>query len=84
MPYTVDLPRDVQKQIATFPGKDGRRITAPIRALGTTPRPAGCKPLEGRLGWRLRVGNYRIVYLIDDKQQHVSIINVDQRGRVYR
>ncbi|GAC1652315.1 MAG: hypothetical protein NVS4B8_27610 [Herpetosiphon sp.] len=84
MPYTVEIPRSVRKEIARFPVVDGERIVAAIRGLATVPRPPNCTRLTGRDGWRIRIGEYRIVYDIDDQNQRVIIIRVGQRGSVYR
>ncbi len=84
MSYIVETPRKVSKVIDRFPAADGRRILEAIEALGTEPRPPQSEPLTGRPGWKRRVGDYRIVYVIDDKQQRVLILDVGQRGRIYR
>ncbi|MEK6777526.1 MAG: type II toxin-antitoxin system RelE/ParE family toxin [bacterium] len=61
------------------------RILSKIDALATNPRPIGCKKLQGptRL-WRLRVGDYRIVYDIDDRNRIVDIVVVRHRRDVYK
>jgi len=54
-----------------------------IRDLANTPRPAGCKKLSGRSGWRIRVGNYRVIYEIDDNTQTITVMHVGHRRDVY-
>jgi mRNA interferase RelE/StbE len=63
-----------------------RRVDAKLRALATNPRPRGVKKLRGRQGegWRVRVGNYRILYTIDDAARVVSVYRIVPRARAYR
>lgn len=63
-----------------------KRLTAAIRALADDPRPVGSTKLTGvdPPAWRVRVGNYRIVYEIDDSQVLVVVVNVAPRGEVYK
>jgi mRNA interferase RelE/StbE len=82
--YTVIIPRSVQKAIARLQPADGRRILAAISALAHTPRPPGCLKLRDRPGWRIRVGDYRVIYDIDDDQRAVTVRVVDNRSDVYR
>ena len=62
------------------------RIDEAILALAANPRPSGCKLLKGRLGegWRIRVGQYRILYRIDDEAREVRIFNIGHRREIYR
>jgi mRNA interferase RelE/StbE len=60
------------------------RLDSAILALADEPRPAGCVKLKGREDWRIRVGDYRIVYGIDDEQRIVEVLNVAHRRDVYR
>ena len=61
------------------------RINRHILALSEDPRPAGAKKLKSRLeGWRVRLGQYRILYQIDDKAQIVTIARVRHRRELYR
>jgi mRNA interferase RelE/StbE len=55
-----------------------------IRALAENPRPAGCRKLAGREGWRIRAGNYRVVYQIEGDRKAVTILHVGHRRDVYR
>jgi len=61
MRYRVILPRSVQKELDRLPGDVGKRVMARLRGLETNPRPADVKKLKGRLAWRVRVGDYRII-----------------------
>jgi mRNA interferase RelE/StbE len=77
------LPR-AQKQLAAIPSPDFDTIEEQIKTLSENPRPAGCKKLRGREGWRLRVGNFRVVYAIDDSAQSVLVLAVGHRREIYR
>jgi len=55
-----------------------------VRALQENPRPAGCKKLAERKGWRIRFGNYRVIYKIDDTQKIITIVGVGHRREIYR
>jgi len=53
-------------------------------SLGTIPRPPGCKILKGSDKWRIRIGNYRLIYEIDDSAKAVIVIKIAHRSNVYR
>jgi mRNA interferase RelE/StbE len=59
-------------------------IIAAIAALSENPRPSGTTKLVNRLEWRIRVGDYRILYQIDDKNRRVTIVSVSHRRDVYK
>lgn len=65
-------------------GRIQRKITVAIEKLEHDPRPHGAKKLIGRDGWRIRIGNYRVVYVIEDGKLLVMIIRVAHRKDVYR
>ncbi len=82
--YRVVIPRPVQKDIAKLGPTTGRRVLAAINGLAQDPRPPGCLKLTGRPSWRIRVGDYRVIYDIDDDAQTVTIRVVDNRSEAYR
>ena len=84
MSYSVTVQRRAQKQIARFPTNVRDRIESALRALAGNPRPPGCRRLRGEEGWRLRVGDYRIIYEIDDEERVVTVLQVGHRRDVYR
>lgn len=84
MIYTVLVLRRVQKEMAGLPDEPYQRIKSAMRALGENPRPPGCRKLGGRQGWRIRVGDYRVVYEVDDEQRVVTVLHVGYRKDVYR
>jgi mRNA interferase RelE/StbE len=80
----VILPR-AQKQIRSIPSRIVEIIEEKLRSLAENPRPAGCKKLRGRdEAWRTRVGDYRIIYEIDDAQTTVTVAKVGHRSEIYR
>jgi len=82
--YELFIERSAQKALSKIPDPDQERIIEVIKALGEGPRPPGCKKLSGREAWRIRVGNYRLIYEIDDKIKKVLIVLVGHRREIYR
>ncbi len=83
--YTLRLTASAEKDLRKLPRSTLERLHVKILALRETPRPAGVTKLSGDLdGWRVRVGNYRIVYQIDDAAQTVTLVRVRHRRDVYR
>jgi mRNA interferase RelE/StbE len=65
--------------------KDRQRIVLRIQSLSENPRPFGCEKLSGQLHrYRVREGNYRILYSIDDEKLRVDVVKVGHRKEVYR
>ncbi len=64
--------------------KDRQRLVLRIRALTADPRPAGCQKLSGTQKHRIRQGNFRILYLVDDEEETVTIVKIGDRKEVYR
>ena len=84
MTYTVSILCRAQKELQRIPQEDYERVREAMRALAHHPRPTGCLALTGRAGWRIRVGDYRVIYEIDDTQHTVTILHVGHRRDVYR
>lgn len=84
MRYQVIIPKSVQKELDRLPDDVNRRILARLAALETNPRPADVKKLKGRDAWRIRVGDYRVIYEIHDRVLQVIVIAVGHRGDIYR
>lgn len=82
--YEITFARSARKELQALQMTVAERILAKIEVLATNPRPPGCKKLRGptRL-WRLRVGDYRVVYQIDDDNRVVDISIVRHRGEAY-
>lgn len=85
MAYRVEIKQSAQKEIAALPRRDQRRVVAAIEGLAEEPRPSGVRKLSGEDDrYRIRVGEYRVVYEIADKQLIVWVIRVRHRKDVYR
>ena len=84
MTYSVEILRRAQRELASTPPTTLLHVRDAIRALGDEPRPPGCRKLAGREGWRIRVGDYRVIYEIDDDQRTVAILHIGHRRDVYR
>jgi mRNA interferase RelE/StbE len=84
MRYQVILPKSVWKELDRLPDDVASRILARLAGLETNPRPADVKKLKGRDAWRIRVGNYRVIYEIHDRILQVIVITVGHRREVYR
>ena len=85
MAYQVQFAGAAKKQIRKLDGGIRKRISAAIDALAQEPRPDGVKKLAGADDlWRIRVGDYRVIYQIQDLHLVVLIVKIGHRGEVYR
>lgn len=84
MSYRLSIPRRVGKQIGGLQPRDRDRVDAAILALEEEPRPHGSRKLSGRDEYRIRVGDYRIVYAVDEEAELVEVLRVAHRREVYR
>ena len=84
MIYRVTILRRAQKELGALAGEAYARVRDAIVALAEVPRPPGCLKLTGRDGWRIRIGDYRAVYEIDDSHRTVTVLHVGHRRDVYR
>lgn len=82
--YKINILRRAQKELSKIKVDDCDRIKTAINDLAINPRPFGCKQLSGRDGWRIRVGDYRIIYEINDKEVVVLVVHIGNRRDVYR
>ena len=84
MKYSLFILPRAQREIASLNKPDRERVVKAIRSLGDDPRPPGSLKLSGRNGWRMRVGNYRVIYEIDDTVRSLTVLHVGHRRDVYR
>jgi mRNA interferase RelE/StbE len=84
MSYSLSILRRAQKELADVPVRDYERILEAVRSLAKDPRPSGCRKLTGRDGWRIRIGDYRVIYEIDDSQRSVTVLHIGNRRDIYR
>jgi len=82
--YSIFFKDSVRKDLDLIPKNDLQRIIERIGSLAENPRPIGCEKLSGQEKYRLRQGNYRIVYSIQDTQLTVWVVKVGHRREVYR
>ena len=82
--YSLEIKRSAQKELDALDDAPFARMDRKILALAGNPRPAGCKRLKGhRDQWRVRVGDWRAVYIIDDAAKLVSVTRIAHRREVY-
>ena len=84
MPYTVRLKPRAERELDRLPIAVARRIWERLLALERDPRPRGAAKLEGVEGYRIRIGDYRVVCLVDDDQRVVDVARIAHRREVYR
>jgi mRNA interferase RelE/StbE len=82
--YEIRILHSAEKEMEKLPTVVHSRIGNRILSLENNPRPRGAKKLSGRDEYRLRVGNYRILYTISDSDSVVTIIAVGHRREAYR
>jgi len=83
--YTLLVGRSAERDLGRLPSAVFERVNERILALREDPRPQGVRKLVGALeGWRIRVGDYRVLYRVDDDAQTVTIVRVRHRRDFYR
>lgn len=82
--YSLEIKHSAQKELDAFDDVVFSRVDRKILSLSENPRPPGCKKLKSHVGaWRVRVGDYRVVYTVDDSTRTVTITRVAHRREVY-
>jgi len=82
--YRIEILRSAQKQLRKIDRSSQKRIIGAVYALAENPRPSDCKKLSGRLAWRIRVGEYRVIYEIHDNRLLILIVAMGGRKDIYR
>jgi mRNA interferase RelE/StbE len=83
--YEVYLERHACDDLQQLPKHVYNRAIQRVRRLSENPRPEGCRKLEGSINdWRLRVGDYRVIYEIDDSHKRVNVMRIKHRREAYR
>jgi mRNA interferase RelE/StbE len=82
--YKVLIKPSAVKELEAVPAKDRRKVAAKIQGLAADSRPPGSEKLSGQERYRLRQGDYRVVYAIDDAEQTVLVIKIGNRRDIYR
>ena len=84
MNYTIFIEKTAQKDLSKIPQQYQNRIIKAIQSLAKNPRPSGSKKLSGRDAWRIRVGNYRVIYEIHDDRLIILVVVIGHRKDIYR
>jgi mRNA interferase RelE/StbE len=84
MPYAVDFVPSAAKELAKLSTRERQRIAAKIDAVAARPRPPGAEKLAGIDAWRVRAGDYRIVYEVRDRALVVLVLAVGHRRDIYK
>jgi mRNA interferase RelE/StbE len=84
MAYTLEISKTFEKELLNLPEKVVERILVAVRNLAENPRPSGCKKLKGsKTDYRIRIGDYRVIYEIHDGKLVVLVLNVGHRKDIY-
>ena len=83
--YRVELAPAAQREFRGLSPADGARLRGPLLSLAMDPRPPGTTRLVGSQFWRVRIGDLRLVYAVDDERRRVVVLRIARRGeRTYR
>lgn len=82
--YKIEIKKSAVKELNNLPRNDLKKITQKIQELADNPRPQGCKKLAGEEKYRIRSGNYRILYMIEDDILIIYVVKTGHRRDVYR
>ncbi len=82
--YSLRIKRGAEKELHRVPKADLRRIVERIERLATEARPPGCEKLFAENVYRVRQGDYRILYSVDDGEREIEVIRIGHRREVYR
>ncbi len=82
--YSITFARSARKELEDLPNSLIKRIFTKIESLADEPRPVRCRKLQGFSNlWRIRIGDYRVIYSIDDSAETVDIIAIRHRREAY-
>ncbi len=84
MKYKIFIQRSAQKELADLQSEFYDKVKNAIWELADEPRPEGCRKLAGRDGWRIRVGNYRVIYEIYDTNRTIIVLHIGHRRDIYK
>ena len=83
--YTLAFARTARKELESLDRVTAKRVLSRIEALPTDPRPSGCRKLVGATDlWRIRVGDYRVIYSVDDRRRLIDVAVIRHRRDAYR
>ena len=84
MSYALAFKPSAEKELRKLPRDVIARVVSAIRILVEEPRPHGCVKLTASQSWRIRIGDYRVIYDIDDNARQITILHIGHRREVYR
>lgn len=84
MAYEVIIKAPAQRDLDSLPEKEVIRIARRLAQLQQNPRPVGVQKLTDQEGYRIRIGDYRVLYLIDDQKEQIQIYRIKHRKDAYR
>ncbi len=82
--YSLVINKSAERELRALQKTDLRRITERIRGLAQNPRPPGNEKLSGQDRYRIRQGDYRILYAVDDERRTIQVVKIGHRREVYR
>ena len=82
--YRLTLRQSAVKELESLPRRDLARVMSRIKVLADNPRPPACEKLSGQERYRIRQGDYRILYEVNDSDQVVTVVKIGHRREVYR
>jgi len=83
--YKVFLEKRAEREIKKLPAEIFYRIILKLKTLSENPKPPGCRKITGaESDWRIRIGDYRIIYEIDEQEKAVKVMRIRHRRDVYR
>ena len=85
MSYKISISKQALRELEKLPTKINQKISSAIDQLSKQPRPIGCKKIKGERDyiWRIRIGDYRVLYAIDDKVQIIDVRKIGHRKNIY-
>jgi mRNA interferase RelE/StbE len=82
--YRIEIKKTAAREIEHLPQNDIHAVLGKIASLADNPRPHGCQKLSGQEKYRLRCGDYRILYSIEDAVLVIYVVKVGHRKDIYR
>jgi len=82
--YSLQIETRAERELRQVPKRDAERLVRRILVLQKDPRPPGCMKLAGADGYRIRQGDWRVIYQVDDTAREIRIVKVGHRREVYR
>ncbi|GAI05892.1 unnamed protein product [marine sediment metagenome] len=84
MPYRLRITETARREFRRLPAHTRERVRHTIEAMADDPRPHGCKKLRAVDAYRVRVGDYRVIYDVDDALQIIMVLRIKHRREAYR